>query len=386
MSLVAFLTALSNYSVQPFLPIMADDLGTTVPVVGQAATIPLFVAAAAGLAAGPLADFIGFKPVVAGGLLLLAGSAVGVGLATSFEVLLAARVLAGLGAGATTGTVFAFVGAVHGYESRQRALSFVAAAFSVSAVVGIPLLTAIESLAGWRGALFAIAALTVLVCIGLVQYLSDPKRESSIAWPGTGTIIRAYSPLLRDARMLAAFVGIIAVGMGTIGAVTYIGAFFVEQFGTSTGRVGLLLAAGGGAYTLGSVLGGTSFFDFRIRGMTLGLGMLSGIAIWTVFGLESGSIIAVLALVVALCGAGILNIMFVTVLSYESRAGAATTMAMQASVTNLGSAVGVALGGLALGLQGYPALGLLTGLAFVTAGVVTTVSLLLLTYQPRTTG
>lgn len=383
MSLVAFLTALSNYSVQPFLPVMADDLGTTVPVVGQAATVPLFVAAMVGLAAGPLADFTGFKPVIIGGLLLIAASAIGAGLATTFEVLLAARLLAGLGAAATAGTLFAFVGAAHDHGSRQRALSFVAAAFSASAVVGVPLLTAIEQFAGWRGAMFAIAAATILTAAGLIRFLSDPNRGTSIAWPGVGAIVRAYSPLLRDARMITAFVGIIGIGMGTIGAVTYVGAYFTEAFGTSTGRIGLLLAAAGGAYTLGSIIGGTSIFDFRIRGLTLGLGLVSGIGIWSVFGLDSGPAFAVVAMVTALLIAGVMNLMFVTVLSYESRAGAATTMAMQASVTNLGSAIGVALGGLALGLQGYQALGLLTGLSFLTAGVVATASILLLSYQPR---
>ncbi|MEZ4568861.1 MAG: MFS transporter [Thermomicrobiales bacterium] len=74
---------------------MADDLGTTVPVIGQAATVPLFVAAIAGLAAGPLADLFGFKPVVISGLVLIVLSAAGAGLATTFEILLAARVLAG---------------------------------------------------------------------------------------------------------------------------------------------------------------------------------------------------------------------------------------------------------------------------------------------------
>ncbi|MEZ4568863.1 MAG: hypothetical protein R2849_00730 [Thermomicrobiales bacterium] len=157
--------------------------------------------------------------------------------------------------------------------------------------------------------------------------------------------------------------------MGAIGAVTYIGSYFVDEFGTSTGRVGLLLAVSGGSYTVGSVIGGTSLFDFRVKGTTLGLGLLSGGAMWAVFGLDSGPVVAVGAIVISLLVAGILNIMFVTVLSYESNAGAATTMAMQASVTNLGSALGVAIGGLMLGIRGYDALGLFAGLSFVMAGI-----------------
>lgn len=362
---------------------MADDLGVSVPVIGQAATIPLFVAAVAGLAAGPLADFFGFKPVAISGLLLIGLSAVGVGIAGSFEMLLAARVLAGLGAAATVGTAFAFVGAAHDHDSRQRALSLVAAAFSVSAVIGIPLLTAIERLGGWRGAMFAIAAVGILLAAGLGRFLSDPNRATVVTWPGIPAIVGAFRPLVRDGRMIAVFLGIVGVAMGVIGSVTYIGAYFVDEFGASTGQIGLLLALAGGSYTLGSVIGGTSFVDFRMRGLTLGLGILSGVAIWTVFGLDSGPVGAVIAMVVAVLVGGVLNIMFVTVLSYESRAGAATTMAVQASVTNLGSATGVALGGLALGIQGYAALGVLAGMSFVAAGIVTTASLALMSYQPR---
>ncbi|MEZ4521525.1 MAG: MFS transporter [Thermomicrobiales bacterium] len=362
---------------------MADDLGTTVPVIGQAATVPLFVAAIAGLAAGPLADLFGFKPVLISGLVLIVLSAAGAGLATTFEILLAARVLAGLGAAATVGTAFALTGESHGYESRQRALSFVAAAFSVSAVLGIPLLTAIEGASGWRGAMFSIAIAGTLLAVSLARLLSDPNRDTAASWPGLRSIYDAYRPLVRDLRMVAVFLGIIGVGMGTIGAVTYIGSYFVDEFGTSTGRVGLLLAVSGGSYTVGSVIGGTSLFDFRVKGTTLGLGLLSGGAMWAVFGLDSGPVVAVGAIVISLLVAGILNIMFVTVLSYESNAGAATTMAMQASVTNLGSALGVAIGGLMLGIQGYDALGLFAGLSFVMAGIVATGSLILLSFQPR---
>lgn len=383
MSLVAFLTALSNYCVQPFLPVMADDLGTTVPVVGQAATVPLFVAAVAGLAAGPLADFFGFKPVAITGMALIAVSAFGVGLATSFEILLAARVLAGLGAGATVGTALAFVGSAHDYDNRQRALSIVAAAFSVSAVLGIPLLTLVEQGVGWRGAMMTIGVGGVLLAVVLARYLSSPNRAIPVAWPGVPAILRAYLPLVRDFRMIAAFLGIVAVGMGTIGSVTYIGAYFVDTYETSTGRVGLLLALAGGSYTSGSILGGASVFDPRVRGTTFGLGLLGGLGIWIVFGLQSGPVVALAALVVSFVIAGLLNIMFVAVLSYESNAGAATTMALQASVTNLGSATGVAAGGLILGIYGYGALGLFAGLAFVSAGLITTVGIAGMPFQLR---
>jgi len=383
MSLVAFLTALSNYCVQPFLPVMADELGTTVPVVGQAATVPLFVAAVAGLAAGPLADFFGFKPVAITGMLLIAGSAFGVGIATSFEILLAARVLAGLGAGATVGTALAFVGSAHDYDNRQRALSIVAAAFSVSAVLGIPLLTVIERAGGWRGAMLTIGVAGLLLAAVLARYLLGPNREIPVAWPGVPAILRAYLPLVRDFRMIAVFLGIVAVGMGTIGSVTYIGAYFVDSYGTSTGRVGLVLALAGGSYTAGSILGGANVFDPRVRGTTLGLGLLGGLAIWTVFGLQSGPVVALAALVVAFVIAGLLNIMCVTVLSYESNAGAATTMALQASVTNLGSAAGVAIGGLILGVSSYSALAVFAAVAFVVAGLITTAGIVGMPFQLR---
>ena len=47
----AFLAALNFFATSPFYPDMADDLDTTVPLLGQAATLLLLVSAVLGLEA-----------------------------------------------------------------------------------------------------------------------------------------------------------------------------------------------------------------------------------------------------------------------------------------------------------------------------------------------
>lgn len=370
MSLVAFLTALSNYSVQPFLPVMADDLGASIPAIGQAAMIPLLVAAFIGLAIGPLAETLGYKRVAISGLALIALSALGVALAPTLEILLAARVLAGVGAGATLGIALTYVGAVHRHPARQRAISYVAAASSISAVIGIPTLTTLEAFAGWRGAMLAVGAVAIVLLLVLVIELREPQGSATEPWQGISTTLRSYLPLVGDRRMIPVLAGLLCAGMGNIGTVTYLSAYFTDHYAATTGNIGLILALVGGSYTLGSFIGGLSFMDIRSRLTYLLLGLGAGLPTWALLALQPQLSLALVTVCIALVATGALSLMLMTTLSYEGATGAARTMAVTASITNLGAATGVAAGGLLLGLGGYDALGLFGGLAFIVAGAI----------------
>src|SRR5688572_29439885 len=86
--IASFLAALNFLATTPFYPQMADDLGTTVPLLGQAITLMILASAALGMAVGPLADRYGYRWPLTIGVLCVAITLIGTGLAPSYSVLL----------------------------------------------------------------------------------------------------------------------------------------------------------------------------------------------------------------------------------------------------------------------------------------------------------
>jgi predicted MFS family arabinose efflux permease len=64
----SFLGALTSVALGPFLPVIARDLRTSVPLLGQTATAALLSAAVLGLVVGPQADRYGPPRLLLAGL------------------------------------------------------------------------------------------------------------------------------------------------------------------------------------------------------------------------------------------------------------------------------------------------------------------------------
>src|SRR3712207_4834532 len=90
LALGAFVTMLGELALGPFLPLVADEVGASVAVVGQVQSAALLLAGALGLVIGPLADRYGYRPALVTGLATVAISMVGAGLATALAPLLLA--------------------------------------------------------------------------------------------------------------------------------------------------------------------------------------------------------------------------------------------------------------------------------------------------------
>src|SRR5258706_16187523 len=70
----AFLATLSALALSPFLPTIAEELHTSVALLGQIPAVMMLLAAALGLVVGPLADCLGRRQVLLAGGLAVAPS------------------------------------------------------------------------------------------------------------------------------------------------------------------------------------------------------------------------------------------------------------------------------------------------------------------------
>jgi predicted MFS family arabinose efflux permease len=177
--------------------------------------------------------------------------------------------------------------------------------------------------------------------------------------PGlAGGLRAAYGPLLRHRplRRLYGAAGFTGVAMG--GLLTYVGAFLAERLGLGTGQVGLAYTVGGAGYLLGSLAAGGPLRRVRPRRLAAGGYAAAGLAVGPLFAAPGGAVGAVALFAGLAFAAGVGTVSVAALLLGESPGGAATTMVLNGSLFNLGSAGGGALGGLLLAAGGYTALGL----------------------------
>jgi predicted MFS family arabinose efflux permease len=179
----AFIAVLNSYALGPFFPQVASELGTSVALLGQVPALLNAAAAALGLAMGPLADRFGNRLMLLAGTAAAAGGALATGLAPTFELLLVAAIFGALGRAVVAPVALAIVGARLAGPARMRALSYVVAALSGSAIVGVPALTTVAALADtWRAAfaaLGAVALLTLLLATLLLPSGGEPAGRAA---------------------------------------------------------------------------------------------------------------------------------------------------------------------------------------------------------------
>jgi predicted MFS family arabinose efflux permease len=350
-----FVGVLTFVAPAPFFLAMAHDLRVSVPLLGQVVAAMLLLSAVVGLIAGPLADRFGHRRMIVFGLAATAICFLCFGLAPAFPALLLAALAGGLGNAAVLGPSLAVAGTAFGGLRARRALGWTTAAMAGSAIIGVPILSALGAASGWRTAF-----LTTSLVVAGIAWLGHAWLPRDIGHAGDRRggerLFAAYRPLLHHAPTLRLYGVAVLRAICWYGMLTYFGAFLGQRLGLSTGQVGLAYMLGGGGYFLGSLaaggpLGGVPSQRLLVVG-NLAMAVLMGVAYSAVFG-PLGSV-----LMLPLAGAtGALGfVAVVTLLTAGSPVGAGTTMTLHGSLFNVGAAVGGALGGLALAMAGYSGL------------------------------
>ncbi|MFI0226995.1 MFS transporter [Streptomyces lydicus] len=247
LTLGAFTLGLDAYVMAGLLPVLADDIGTRVSLAGQLVTVfTLAYALSAPLVAGL---FSGARPRV----LLLAALAVftlgngATALAPSLGALLAARAVAGAGAGVYSALSTAAAAALAPEGRRGRALALVMGGMSAGTVLGVPIGVLLAEHTGWRATMWLLTGLGAVALGGLAARL--PEVPAGPAVP-----VRERLTALTD-RALAPVVGVsFLAAVASLGLYTYLAPVLAAAGGI--GGVAPYLWAWGAGGVLGSVLAG----------------------------------------------------------------------------------------------------------------------------------
>ncbi|WP_297081242.1 multidrug effflux MFS transporter [uncultured Demequina sp.] len=235
--LLAVLTALGPISVDiytPSLPAMQEDLGGSDALTQASVTTFLLGIGVGQLVWGPLSDRVGRRPVILMGVGAWAVACVAAAFATSPEMLVAVRLLAGLCAAAGIAVARSVVRDVSTTRAQMASRIGLLSMVTALAPVLAPVIGAgIAALWGWRADFVAMAAVGGVIVLAYAwmvpETLPAARRESGGVAAIGGALVRAVRD--RELRGVA-----LALGVHSFGFYAYVttAAFIVErEFGHS---------------------------------------------------------------------------------------------------------------------------------------------------------
>ncbi|WP_226080926.1 multidrug effflux MFS transporter [Mycetocola spongiae] len=222
--MLALLSALAPFAIDLYLPAfpeMVGSLGTTATGVQLTLTAFLLGLALGQLVFGPLSDRIGRRlPLIIGALLCVLASALAA-LSPNVEVLIAARVIQGLTGAAGMVIGRAIIADLAVGAAAARGLNLMMIVGGIAPVIGPVAGSLLVGPLGWRGLLWVVAGLAVLmllaVIFGVPESHGAAKRRALIAGrhltgsPYRALVSRSYlGYTLVFALSFAAFMGYIA--------------------------------------------------------------------------------------------------------------------------------------------------------------------------------
>jgi DHA1 family inner membrane transport protein len=341
LALGGFGIGLTEFVIMGLLPEVATDFAVTETVAGYLISGYALSVAIGGILMTALLGRIDRKKALLGLLVLFIVGNLMSATESTYELMLAGRIVAALCHGAFFG-IGAVVAADLVPENRRAgAISIMFAGLTISNVLGVPLGTFLGQAAGWRSTFWAITVIGVIALIGiaaLVKRTPAPRERAGVF---------AEFGIFRSRQVwLSMIVTVLGYG-GMFGAFTYIAYTLTDVSGFSSSTVPWLLVLFGVGLFVGNLLGGRAA-DRDLRRTLIALFIALAVVL-AAFALTAGSQIATVVALVLMGGLG-----FATVPGLQMRimnyAGDAPTLASGANIAafNVGNALGAWIGGLTL--------------------------------------
>jgi DHA1 family inner membrane transport protein len=300
LALGMFSIGTDSFVVAGILPAVAHSLHTSVPVSGQMVTVfALSYALLSPIVATAAANWPR-KRLLLGGIGIFIVANVMTAVAPSLNLVLASRVLAGLGAATFSPTATATGASLVPAAQRGRALAVVIAGLSSATALGAPIGTALAGFADWRITMWFVAALGVASGIGVWGLLPEIPPLPAVG-------LRQRLEPLGDSRVALTLLTTLVAYTGLFVVYTYVGVSFNRATGGDETVLAGLLFLWGIAATIGNL--GAGRLTDRVNGRLVINVAITVAAIdfallpWTTASLPS----AIVAIIIwGLCGWGLL--------------------------------------------------------------------------------
>lgn len=280
LGLASFVSALSIRIIDPVVPEIARDLGTAAATVALLASAFSFPYAFGQPILGPLGDAAGKVRVITVALAVLAASLAATAIASSIELVFAARILGGLAAGGIIPLALAMVGDRFAIAERQVALSRVLMAALTGQLAGSIGSGLIAAYVGWR-VVMALACVTTLLAFAVAIASLRPRTDAQRTSFTLDGLKTGYARVFENPRAAICFAAVFIEGLSILGLMPHV-AEMLERAGAGGIREAGFVLAGLGlgglvfTFTVGPMLRVLRGQMNLIRGggLLAGLGML----------------------------------------------------------------------------------------------------------------
>ena len=334
---------------------IANEFDVSVAVSGQLNTATFAALAVSIIAVGPLADSFGRRPVALSGVLMMLVSVLGSVFAPNMEVLMALRVLGGLGGGAIPPTSVGVVSDIISPARRAQAVGGIMGTVVLTSAVSVPLVALFADLGGWRFT-FLLASLLLAVAFLLcwVWYPKDSRERVRDL-----VFFARYWSLLSMNFFRVAVAVLLAQRLAYWGLISFLAAYLIQAYDLSVGFVALPLLISAVGQVIGSYAAGfvaARSYRVALMAVTTAAGGACGFLFFAVdFGLWP-------AVALATAASGLLSVLApvmvaaTTEYSGESKATGASVIGVANFV---GGMLGAGLSGALLNFTGYSGIGYL---------------------------
>jgi EmrB/QacA subfamily drug resistance transporter len=175
--LATALVAIDSTIIATAVPSIVKDIGGfsefpwlfSIYLLAQAVSVPVY---------GKLSDLFGRKPVVLFGIGLFLLGSIMCGVAWSMGLLIAFRVVQGLGAGAIMPTTITIVGDLYSIEERAKVQGYIASVWGIASVVGPTLGGLFSEYVSWRWIFFVNVPLCLLAAGMILRGFHENVRRT----------------------------------------------------------------------------------------------------------------------------------------------------------------------------------------------------------------
>ncbi|MEU7561201.1 MFS transporter [Streptomyces eurythermus] len=254
----AFAIGTDEFVLAGVLPELSDSLSVSITTAGQVVTVFALTCAVMAPILGTLTAAWPRHKVLKLSVLVYLLGVVGTGLAPSFPVVLAAQVVAAVGAGLYIPAASVTASALMGPERRGRAIAAVTTGLTAATALGAPIGTVVGSVLDWRATMWFIALLTVLSLFGVFTLVP------AVVVGAPGGLRQRLAPL-GDRRAVAVLAATLVAFTAAYIVYTYMAEVFAPATGGDGRKLAILMFAFGLTGMVGNFYAGTLADRFGAR-------------------------------------------------------------------------------------------------------------------------
>jgi predicted MFS family arabinose efflux permease len=283
-ALATFSAALSARALDPVLPHVAEDFSVSIATAAGFAAAFAFTFAIIQPVLGAFADMFGKARLMIVALALLGLANILGAMATSFPLLFASRILAGIGSGGVFPIALGLTSDLVSADKRQIAIGRTLAGAMTGNLLGATVSGLIGDFLGWRGVLAVLGAIVVLASIVVAvgfrgAALTNPPRTTLSA------LKQGYRTIFSNPNARICYLAVFIEGSCVLGLFPFIASFLFDLGQTSLSIAGIVIAGfavGGLFYTMtvsrllpkigvkGMMIGGAALVGVQLMAVAMG--------------------------------------------------------------------------------------------------------------------